>query len=53
MLDKHREFNEKIFRTQLAYFKDIDYSEQVIYRNEFSTDDEVIKKTLVEFSLEK
>jgi len=25
------EFNEKIFRTQLAYFKDIDMSEQIIY----------------------
>ena len=46
------EFNEKIFRTQLAYFKDIDYSEQVIYKDGFSTDDEIIKKALVEFSLE-
>jgi hypothetical protein len=47
------EFNEKIFRTQLAYFKDIDYSEQVIYKNGFSIDDEIIKKALVEFSLER
>lgn len=47
------EFNEKIFRTQLAYFKDIDYSEQVIYKSGFSVDDEIIKKTLVEFSLEE
>ncbi|MEK7208730.1 MAG: nucleotidyl transferase AbiEii/AbiGii toxin family protein [Patescibacteria group bacterium] len=46
------EFNEKIFRTQLAYFEDIDYSEQIIYKNEFSTDDETVKKALVEFSLE-
>ena len=46
------EFNEKIFRTQLAYFKDIDYSEQVICKDGFSTDDEIIKKALVEFSLE-
>lgn len=45
------EFNEKIFRTQLAYFEDIDYSEQIIYRDGFSTDDELIKKALVEFSL--
>ncbi|MBI2338454.1 nucleotidyl transferase AbiEii/AbiGii toxin family protein [Candidatus Daviesbacteria bacterium] len=45
------EFNEKIFRTQLAYFKDIDYSEKIIYQKGFSTDDEVIKKALVEFSL--
>lgn len=47
------EFNEKIFRTQLAYFADIDYSEEVIYKEGFSTDDEIIKKALVEFSLEK
>ena len=47
------EFNEKIFRTQLAYFVDIDYSEQIIYRKGFSVDDEKIKKALVEFSLER
>ena len=46
------EFNEKIFRTQLAYFEDIDYSEQIVYKKGFSTDDEIIKKALVEFSLE-
>lgn len=47
------EFNEKIFRTQLAYFEDIDYSEQIIFKKGFSTDDEIIKKALVEFSLER
>lgn len=47
------EFNEKIFRTQLAYFEDIDYSEKIIYKKGFSTDDEVIKKALIEFSLER
>lgn len=46
------EFNEKIFRTQLAYFKDIDYSETVVYKDGFGVDDEVIKKGLVQFSLE-
>ncbi|MDO8655531.1 MAG: nucleotidyl transferase AbiEii/AbiGii toxin family protein [bacterium] len=46
------EFNEKIFRTQLAYFKDINYSEEVTYKDGFSVDDEVVKKALVEFSLE-
>ncbi len=46
------EFNEKIFRIQLAYFKDIDYSEQVIYKDGFFVADEIIKKALVEFSLE-
>ena len=45
------EFNEKIFRVQLAYFEDVDYSEQVIYKKGFSVDDEIIKKALVEFSL--
>lgn len=47
------EFNEKIFRTQLAYFEDIDYSEQVIYKDGFSTDDDIIKKALVDFSLQE
>ncbi len=46
------EFNEKIFRTQLAYFEDIDYSEQVIYKKGFAVNDEVIKKALIEFSLD-
>lgn len=45
------EFNEKIFRTQLAYFEDIDYSEQVAYKEGFSIADEVIKNALIEFSL--
>jgi hypothetical protein len=45
------EFNEKIFRTQLAYFEDIDYSEEIIYKKGFLTDDKIIKKALIEFSL--
>ena len=45
------EFNEKIFRTQLAYFEDIDYSEQVVFKSGFEVDDEIIKKALIEFSL--
>ncbi len=45
------EFNEKIFRARLAYFKDIDYSEKVIYLKEFKTKDEIIKKELISFSL--
>lgn len=47
-----KEFNEKIFRTQLAYFEDIDYSEKISYKDGFSVDDEIIKKALIEFSLE-
>jgi len=45
------EFNEKIFRTQLSYFEDIDYSEQIIYRDGFAVSDEIVKKALIEFSL--
>lgn len=46
------EFNEKIFRTQLAYFQDMNYAEQVIFKPGFAVDDEIVKQALVEFSLE-
>lgn len=46
-----REFNEKIFRVQLAYFKDIDYTEKIIYVKGFETDDKTVKKSLIKFSL--
>ena len=46
-----REFNEKLFRTQLAYFKDIDHSEKIIYMKGFRVHDKVIQKALQEFSL--
>jgi len=45
------EFNEKLFRAQLAYFKDINYSEDVIYMKNFETSNELIKKELINFSL--
>jgi len=45
------EFNAKIFRSQLSYFDDIDYSEHVIYRPGFAVEDEIIKRSLIEFSL--
>ncbi len=45
------EFNEKLFRSQLAYFEDIDYSEKIIYLKGFEVDNEVIKKELIKFSL--
>jgi len=45
------EFNEKIFRAQLAYFKDIDYSESVIYLKGFETKNAVIQKALIRHSL--
>ncbi|MEK7506664.1 MAG: nucleotidyl transferase AbiEii/AbiGii toxin family protein [Patescibacteria group bacterium] len=45
------EFNEKTFRSQLAYFDDIDYTEEVIYMEGFKTENEIIKKKLIEHSL--
>jgi hypothetical protein len=45
------EFNEKIFRESLAYFKDIDYSEEVIFRPGFKVSEKTVEKKLVEFSL--
>ena len=47
------EFNEKLFRTQLAYFKDINYTEKVIYLEGFEVDDKIIEKGLIEFSLKQ
>lgn len=46
-----KDFNEKIFRTQLAYFNDIDYSEKVIFLKGFEAGDPVIKNRLREWSL--
>ncbi|MCK5466672.1 nucleotidyl transferase AbiEii/AbiGii toxin family protein [Candidatus Parcubacteria bacterium] len=46
------EFNEKICREQLAYFKDISYSEEVKYLKGFEVSDKIIKKELINFSLE-
>ncbi|PIT95062.1 hypothetical protein CO116_00280 [Candidatus Falkowbacteria bacterium CG_4_9_14_3_um_filter_38_19] len=45
------EFNERIFREQLAYFKDIDYQEEVVFLKGFAISDKIIKKKLIEFSL--
>jgi hypothetical protein len=45
-------FNEKIFRVQLAYFKDLDYSEEVDYLPGFTSADDKIKKELTKISLE-
>ena len=45
------EFNEKLFRTQLGYFEDIDYTEQIEYMPGFEKKDEEIKKFLQEISL--
>lgn len=45
------EFNEKIFKVQLAYFKDIDHSEKIIFTKGSEINDLTIKKELVSFSL--
>ena len=45
------ELNEKIIRTQLAYFKDIDYTEEVIYMTGYDTSQDIIQKHLTEISL--
>ena len=46
------EFNEKLFRIQLSYFKDIDYSEEVEFMKGFDTERENIKQFLLEKSIE-
>lgn len=46
-----KEFNEKLFRSQLAYFKDIDYSEKIIYMPGYEISDRKIQRALLEFSL--
>lgn len=43
------EFNERMFRTQLSYFDDINYSERVVFRPGFETAEKTIKKELIEF----
>jgi hypothetical protein len=46
-----KEFNEKMFRAQLAYFEDIDYSEKIIYMKGFETPDSRVRRDLINFSL--
>lgn len=47
------EFNEKNFREQLAYFKDIDYSEEIDWLPGFKVSDQQIQKALMKYSLEE
>ncbi len=46
------EFNAKIFRNQLAYFDDINYTEKVEYMPGFEVPDDLVKQKLIDFSLE-
>jgi len=48
-----KEFNEKLLREQLAYFKDIDYTEKIGFMEGFKVEDEIIRDKLTEISLQK
>jgi len=41
-----------LIRTQLSYFDDINYSEEVVYKDGFAVDDQEVKNFLTEKSLE-
>jgi len=47
-----KEFNEKLFREQLSYFDDIDYSEKIDFYGDNFVSDENIKKFLSGISLQ-
>ena len=44
-------FNEKLFREQLMFFNDIDFTEKIDFVTEFLVPDEKIKNTLQNISL--
>lgn len=44
-------FNERMFRNQLSYFDDINYTEPVVFRPSLEVADEKIKRALEEYSL--
>ncbi len=46
------EFNEKLLRSQLAYFEDVSYKEKIEFLPSFEVSDATIKRELVKFSLE-
>ena len=46
------EFNQRIFREQLAFHKDINYTEGVSFKRGFAVKEEIIRKALIEFSLQ-
>ena len=52
MLIFGQEFSGKLFRSQLSYHKDINYSEIVEYMNGYEEKEEVIKAFLIEKALE-
>lgn len=46
------EFNDKIVKTQLAYFNDINYDEEVEFLPGFEVSDAKIKRELIKFAIE-
>ena len=46
-------FNSKLFKQQLAYFKDIDYSEEVVYLPGQDVSKEEIKRFLIDVATEE
>ena len=48
-----QQFNEKLFRLQLAFHKDIDYSEPVEYMSGFEVDEQEIRDFLIDKSLQE
>lgn len=48
-----QEFNEKLFRTQLGYFDDIDYSEAVEFMPKHEIADDTVKQFLQSLSVQK
>ncbi len=45
------EFNDKMFKVQLTYFEDLNYSEDIIYKEGFEVSNKEIQKKLIEYSL--
>jgi len=45
------EFNEKLFRSQLSYFDEINYEETIEFMPGFEVSNDIIKNQLIEFSL--
>jgi hypothetical protein len=45
------EFDEKLFREQLAYYKDVDSSEEIEYMPGFAVDDNAVRNALTKISL--
>ncbi|PIZ65726.1 hypothetical protein CO051_06195 [Candidatus Roizmanbacteria bacterium CG_4_9_14_0_2_um_filter_39_13] len=45
------EFSEKLFREQLSYYQDIDYSEKIVYKTGWEVNDQEIRNRLTQLSV--